>query len=57
VPRVFSLGLIITIFVIALIYARREGPVEVIADPIAEKATELIAKESSADSASPATRQ
>ena len=47
VPRVFSLGLIVTIFVIAFLYAKREGPVEVIDDPIAEKATELIAAEDS----------
>ena len=47
VPRAFSLGLIVTIFVIAFLYAKRDGPVEVIDDPIAEKATELIAAEES----------
>jgi YkoY family integral membrane protein len=55
VPRAFSLGLIITIFVIALIYARREGAVTVLDDPIAEKATELIAEGSGPDSARPVT--
>jgi len=56
VPRAFSLGLIITIFIIAFIYAKREGPVAVIEDRIAEKATELIAEGSPADSARPAPR-
>jgi hypothetical protein len=57
VPRIFSLGLIITIFAIAFIYAKRQGAIEVIDDPIAEKATDLIAQESTADSARPAGRQ
>jgi YkoY family integral membrane protein len=57
VPRVFSLGLIITIFVIAFMYAKRQGPAEITDDPITEKATELIAEESSAESAQPSARQ
>ena len=37
------LGLIVVIFVIAFVYARVEGPVEV--EPLAEKAGELLAEE------------
>ena len=43
VPKWLSLGLIVVIFVIAFVYARLEGPVEV--EPLAEKAGELLAEE------------
>jgi YkoY family integral membrane protein len=43
VPRWLSLGLILVIFVIAFVMARIEGPVE--ADPLEEKAHEILAKE------------
>ncbi|HEV8319885.1 MAG TPA: hypothetical protein VGQ10_20890 [Vicinamibacterales bacterium] len=43
VPKWLSLGLIVVIFVIAFIYARVQGPVE--AEPLAEKAGELLAAE------------
>ncbi len=38
-PRWFSLGLVVVIFVIAFIYARIKGPVE---DPLAEKAGAIL---------------
>ena len=41
IPRWFSLGLIVAIFAIAFIYARREGPVETV-DPLTEKAEEML---------------
>jgi YkoY family integral membrane protein len=41
VPRWLSLGLIVVIFAVALIWARMEGPAEV--DPLAEKAEEILA--------------
>lgn len=44
VPRWLSLGLIVVIFVIALVYARREGPVETV-DPLTEKAEEMLGAE------------
>ena len=40
VPKELSLGLIVVIFVIAFIMARREGPVE--PDPLEEKAEEIL---------------
>jgi YkoY family integral membrane protein len=43
IPRWLSLGLIIVIFVIAFIMARREGPVET--DPLDEKAEEILGRE------------
>ena len=43
VPRWLSLGLIVVIFAIAFVWARIEGPVE--ADPLAEKAEEILAAE------------
>jgi YkoY family integral membrane protein len=46
VPRTFSLALIVAIFVIAFIYAKRAGPAEIVDDPVAGKATELIAEDS-----------
>ena len=52
VPKWLSLGLIIVIFVIALVMARREGPVE--ADALEEKAQEILSEE---DDALAATRE
>jgi len=43
VPKELSLGLIVVIFVIAFIMARREGPVE--PDPLEEKAEEILSDE------------
>jgi YkoY family integral membrane protein len=43
VPKWLSLGLIVVIFVAALVMARREGPVE--ADALDEKAQEILAEE------------
>ena len=43
VPKTLSLGLIVVIFAIALVWARIEGPVE--ADPLAEKAEEILGAE------------
>ncbi|MNC85613.1 hypothetical protein D3C83_12230 [compost metagenome] len=43
VPKWLSLGLIVVIFVIALVMARMEGPVE--ADALDEKAQEILADE------------
>ena len=40
IPRWLSLGLIVVIFVIALVWARLEGPVD--ASPLAEKAEEIL---------------
>jgi YkoY family integral membrane protein len=42
-PRWLSLGLVVVIFVIGLIWARIEGPVE--PEPLAEKAEDLLAAE------------
>jgi len=42
IPKAVSLGLIITIFIAAYIYARAKGPVEHALDPMEEKATELL---------------
>jgi YkoY family integral membrane protein len=42
VPQSVSLGLIITIFGLAYLYARLKGPVEHPLDPMEEKATELL---------------
>jgi YkoY family integral membrane protein len=41
IPKMVSLGLVVVIFIIALIYARMQGPVEV--DGVAEKAEDLLA--------------
>lgn len=46
VPRWLSLGLIVVIFAVSLIWARMKGPVE--ADPLAEKAEGLMASEDQA---------
>jgi YkoY family integral membrane protein len=43
IPRWLSLGLIVVIFVIAFVMARREGPVET--DPLDEKAEEILERE------------
>jgi YkoY family integral membrane protein len=43
IPRWLSLGLIVVIFVIAFVMARREGPVET--DPLDEKAEEILGRE------------
>ena len=40
VPRWFSLGLIVVIFVAALVWARREGPADI--DPMAQQAEEIL---------------
>jgi hypothetical protein len=42
VPKEISLGLVVVIFVISLIIAKREGPVET--DPLDTKAEEILAK-------------
>lgn len=42
IPRWLSLGLIVVIFVIALIYAKAQGPVEKSAGPVTERAEELL---------------
>ena len=42
IPRSVSLALIVVIFVVAYLYARAKGPVEHIADPMEEQATELL---------------
>ena len=42
IPRLLSLGLIVVIFVVALIWARAEGPAD--ADPMAEQAEEILGK-------------
>lgn len=49
IPHWFSLGLIIVIFVVAVVYARRLGPVPIDTTPdsLKEKAEELIAEEAS----------
>ena len=39
-PRWLSLGLIVVIFVAALVWARVEGPAD--ADPLAEQAEEIL---------------
>ena len=44
VPKWLSLGLIVVIFAIALVWARLEGPAEV--DPMAESAEEILKKQS-----------
>jgi YkoY family integral membrane protein len=43
VPKWLSLGLIVVIFVVAFVLAKREGPVE--ADPLDEKAEEILTEE------------
>ncbi len=45
VPKWISLGLIVVIFIVALVMARMEGPVE--ADALDEKAHEILAEDSS----------
>jgi YkoY family integral membrane protein len=47
VPQYLSLGLIVVIFAISLIWARMEGPVE--ADPLAEKAEGLLGADQDAN--------
>jgi YkoY family integral membrane protein len=42
IPRWLSLGLIVVIFVIALIYAKAQGPVETSAGPVTERAEKLL---------------
>ena len=54
VPRWLSLGLIVVIFAAALIWARMKGPVA--ADPLAEKAEELLADGQAPISQSPITK-
>jgi YkoY family integral membrane protein len=44
IPQWLSLALIVVIFLIAFVYARMEGPVDT-ADPLAEKAEEMLADE------------
>ena len=44
IPQLWSIGLIVVIFTIALIYARLQGPVDT-ADPLTDKAEALIATE------------
>ncbi len=46
VPKWFSLGLVVVIFVAAFIYARLQGPVE--SEALAEEAEELLAREDAA---------
>ena len=48
IPRSLSLGLIVVIFVVALVYARMEGPVQHKADTLAEKAEEILGAETHA---------
>src|SRR5262245_25459819 len=43
IPKWFSLGLVVVIFVIAFIYAKMQGPVEV--DGLAERAEDLLAED------------
>jgi YkoY family integral membrane protein len=45
IPRWLSLGLIVVIFVVALVYARAQGAVEV-DDPLTEEAGEILAHDS-----------
>ena len=45
IPQPYSIALIIIIFVIAFIYARRQGPVEGI-DPLTEKAEQMLDEQS-----------
>jgi hypothetical protein len=42
VPRWLSLGLIVVIFTVALVWARAEGPAD--ADPMAEQAENMLGK-------------
>jgi YkoY family integral membrane protein len=46
IPQVTSLALIVVIFVISFVYARRQGPVLKAADPLTERAEEMLAEES-----------
>ena len=46
IPKWLSLGLVVVIFAIAMVYARIKGPVEV--DPLAEKAEEILSAEDKA---------
>ena len=45
VPQWMSLVLIVVIFVVALIYARMQGPVERKADPLTERAGDMLVEE------------
>src|SRR5688572_5420053 len=47
IPRWLSLGLIVVIFGLAFVWARMEGPVD--ADPLAEKAEEILSQETHPD--------
>jgi YkoY family integral membrane protein len=54
IPRWFSLGLVVVIFAIALIYARMQGPVE---DGLAEKAEDLLAADDDTAEIGPVDRK
>ena len=45
IPRWISLGLIVVIFIIAFIYAKMQGPVDDVPDPIEEEAEQLLLEE------------
>jgi YkoY family integral membrane protein len=45
IPQAYSIALIITIFIVAFIYARRQGPVEQL-DPLTEKAEQMLDEQS-----------
>lgn len=51
VPQWLSLGLIVVIFAVALIWARMNGPVH--ADPLSETAEEILSSEVGADESAP----
>jgi YkoY family integral membrane protein len=55
IPKWFSLGLVVVIFAIALIYARRQGPVDV--DGLAEKAEDLLGADDESPSMDVADRK
>jgi YkoY family integral membrane protein len=44
-PRWFSIGLIVVIFILSFLYARRHGPREITGQPMEHEATELLQKE------------
>jgi YkoY family integral membrane protein len=45
IPRSLSIGLIILIFLISFLYARRQGPRDISREPLEEEATELLKSE------------
>lgn len=45
IPRWFSIGLIIAIFLLAFLYARKRGPRDITGQPFESEATELLKKE------------